>query len=700
MARKGNNSTIQVMEDTSMDRLVARGISKVAPLAPPWILTALAAIGAVVFHHMWSGAKTAPWAAILLTAGTLILTGLTWLVSHERRGPIGQTHSTLTTLLAGAWLTAATITGPGAPITKSLLIGGGAIVALSWNIRHVIRDHAGDGQPGDGLNFLFNKTKDRFGLEGAQAHTTKAGEHKIEAALALPSGEKSVDDVAKKVDYIEGGMGLPPGSVSIAPDEDRADRARMTVSDPRVMKAPIPFPGPSTPGASIAAPLRPGLWQNLDPVKYTIIGHLLQIMGMVGSGKSIGGAWNILAEVITRHDVAVLAADITKGEQTLGPLRPALHRFETTEAGVKKLIKDLHAEVKPRTDWLSAHGYQKWAEGCGLMYWLVWLEEFPDIGDAIDMELFIKFLKACRSAGIGVVLSLQRSDWTQMPTIARGQLAKMCFGVAGGDDADFGLTESQVKRGARPELWQNKQPGMAYLDAPSIPDELIALPMRTFAWGRDDNEANERMRAYAAQFPAAAKQADQFTTKVMTPGGAGTTTLGASAVGGVVLTEGQRKAAAPPITTAEPAALRAGQESRPPHAWAGNDDQEQDDVEDVSDVTSEYLKTEDPNPDNTAGVDDPITDEGYDDFTFTQPPATVELNPDQARAALAEQITQWAAEGRTSFGSKDLQPFLINIGRSRQWAQKQYKALIAKGVIGEYDETIGGYQILTGPEAA
>ncbi|WP_433188760.1 hypothetical protein [Actinoallomurus sp. CA-150999] len=681
MARKGAN-TVTVMEDTSMERLVARGISKLAPLAPPWIVVVLAVIGAAIFHHMWGRPGTAPWAAILLTAGTLVLTGLTWLVTHERRGPIGRAHSTLTTFLAGGWITAATITGPGAPAVKSLAVGGGAILALSWNIRHVIRDHHGDGQPGDALNFLFNRSKDTFGLEGAQAHTKKAGEHKIEATLSLPSGEKSVDDVQKKVDYIEGGMGLPPGSVSIAPNQDRADFAHMTISDPRVMKAPIPFPGPSLAGASIAAPIRPGLWQNLDPVQYVITGHHLQLMGMVGSGKSIGGAWNILAEVVTRHDVAVFAADITKGEQTLGPLRPALHRFETTEAGVKKMLSELHFQVKPRTDWLSAHGYQKWVEGCGLAYWLVWLEEFPDIGDAIDMELFIKFLKACRSAGIGVVMSLQRSDWTQMPTIARGQLAKMCFGVADPDDADFGLTTMQDKRGARPDLWQNKQPGMAYLDAPSIPEELVALPLRTFAWGETDNEANERMHAYTANYPAAAKKADHFTAELMTPGGAAAT---APAGGSVLLTKAQRTRA-------------AGSATPPPAiAAAGAEREDQDDEEDVTDVAAEYLKTDDPNPDNTAGPDDPIDEDGYDDFTFAEPPGD-KLPPEEARRLLLGTIEDWAAEGREHFQTKDLAPVWIRAKMTRQWAQNHIRALMKDGVLERDDE--GRYVILRRPEAA
>src|SRR5260370_311140 len=114
------------------------------------------------------------------------------------------------------------------------------------------------------------------------------------------------------------------------------------------------------------------MWQDGDPVQYVIVGHNLQMMGMTGAGKSIGGAWNFLAEIITRPDAVVLAADMTKGDQTLGPLAPALHRFETTRDGVRDLLGGLHGVVKPRTDYLSGKGLQKWRAGGALYCPVAW----------------------------------------------------------------------------------------------------------------------------------------------------------------------------------------------------------------------------------------------------------------------------------------------------------------------------------------
>jgi hypothetical protein len=78
--------------------------------------------------------------------------------------------------------------------------------------------------------------------------------------------------------HIEGALGLPPGSMTVAANMDRADLAQVTLSDPRVMRKSIPWPGASNPGGSVADPIRPGVWQDLDDVEYVVAGHHLQIM--------------------------------------------------------------------------------------------------------------------------------------------------------------------------------------------------------------------------------------------------------------------------------------------------------------------------------------------------------------------------------------------------------------------------------------
>ncbi|GAA0968881.1 DNA translocase FtsK [Actinocorallia libanotica] len=521
--------TSEVVQAAGLGPLIVSIFTKLGVLVPPWLMLGFLFGFSALSHALWGSSPAVSWAAMAGTFATVILSGLTWLVSHAR-GPIGRIHSTLSTACGCLWFTIATITGVTAKGTFFFWFFGGVTLALGWNIRAVIRTghHGQDGGRGhgDALKELFDRSKENFGLKGAEVKTKEVTEHKIKAVLELPPGEKTAGDVVKRTEYIESGMHLPPGSVSVNGDENDAARAHFTITDPRVMKKPIAWPGPSAPGESIALPLRLGIYQDSEIVWHPILGHHTQIMGTTGSGKSIGGCWNYLGETISRKDVAVFAIDTSKGEQTLGPLKPGLHRLETTKAGAVKFLRALHAEIPKRTQWLTEHGYTKWVEGCGLLYWVIHIEEAAKFWGNLsskDEDLALEVMKELRSAGGSINNSLQRSTHTEMPTLARGQhKAFMCFGVAKEEDAEYGLSDAQQDAEARPHLF--KQPGMAYLDHPHQDGTHLGMPLRTWDWALGcpegapesvrDQAAVQTMTDYAVQYPAQAKPMDEFTARL------------------------------------------------------------------------------------------------------------------------------------------------------------------------------------------
>ncbi|MBA2896649.1 DNA translocase FtsK [Nonomuraea soli] len=528
-----------------MERLAASVLSKVGVLVPPWLLLGLLTVAGLVSHHWWGQPPEVTWAAIGCTLGVTVLTGLTWAVSHQRR-LIGRAHSTLTTALVGGWFTAATVTGLGHPVMQGTLFFGGATLALSWNIRTVIRRATGDeaDHGADALGSLFDRAKDQVGLKGTRVRAIEVNDHKVKGLMNLPPGEKTADDAIKATDRIESGMKLPPGSVIVARDDDRADRAFMTVSDPRAIRRPISWPGPSLPSGSVNQPVRIGLYQDGDDMRFRFVGFHLQIMGATGSGKSIGGAWNICAELMTRHDAAIFSIDISKDDQTMGPLREGLHRFEHTKAGAVALIRAIHAAIPQRTKWLAEHGYSDWEEGCGLTYWYLHIEEIAKLVSELgadDEEKLGEILKEIRSAGGSVILSLQRADYTQIPTLFRSQMAKMCFGLKDPDDVKFGVSARQRKADVAPHEWEDHYPGMALLDARGIPVTHYAMPLRTYAWGRNSAEARAAMTAHAAAYPASVKQVDEFTAALARPTTANSALAAASTPppGGASNTSGQ-----------------------------------------------------------------------------------------------------------------------------------------------------------------
>lgn len=619
-----------------MERLKATWLNKLLILVPPWLAAAGLAWAAGVFHHLWG---TAPWALAAVAgmgACAATLTLLTWLVCRQR-GLLGRLHAAATAALTGGWVCLATLYGVNA-FTGYLLVTGGVTLCLSWDIRVVVRQHAWDAENAgqDRISAWFRQIAGEAGLPDAELRVRQATPRKVLGIFQLKPGAKTADDAVKAAGRVESGLRFPPGSVLVAPNLDRADQAHVTITDPRVLRKPVPWPGPSHPGASIADPIHVGLWQDQEVAAWAVPGHHKQVMGMTGAGKSIGACWSYLGEAVTRRDEAVFGADITKGDQTLGPLRPALHKLETSPDGARRLVSALIACVKARTDYLAARGLQRWKKGCGLTHLTFWMEECPDILDALGdkgLENFLSFLKAARSAGIDVVMSLQRSDYSQMPTLARGQLANWCFGVANGNDAAFGLSELQAERDCRPELWANKQPGMAFLDAPSIPDGRCAMPLRTWFWGEDD----AKIAKHAAAYPAATRPLDELTAGIF------------------ARVYGDPQAAEP----------------------AGESEEQEEDVN----VAEEYAGP-DPDPEQEASIDDEIEvpDGPFGEFEFPEA-GHEKATPEAARAAFTQLLEEWRGERREMFATGDLAELLEQTGMSRAWGHKQINAAIDAGLI-------------------
>jgi hypothetical protein len=694
-----SNGTLVRAREAAVERTVTAVVSSLLVLVPPWAALPAGWVIGCLTHLAFASPRILPWATAGLTAATIGLSAMTWALTHDR-GRWGRWHGTLTTAAAGLWLITATVVGGVAavatfPFTPFIPIAA-ATWALTWNLRQVIR--VSDADPrGDRLRDLFAPHAQTVGLPGTTLRTTKVEPNRISAQMALAGG-KTADDAVKAAPAMESAMGLPPGSVLPTVNEDRADRADVAITDPRLLKTPIPWPGPSLPGDTIAKPGRPGLWQDGQPVQYCIVGHHLQISGTTGSGKSFGGAWNLLGEIITRHDAAVFGVDITKGDGTLGPMREALHRLETTPKGARAMLSEVLAEVKPRQNYLTRKGLKKWEEGCGLTYWVVWLEECPDIIDVLDVETLIKLLRIARSAGISIVFSLQVATWDQIPTPLRKLLYKMCFGLTDPDDREYTLTPAQYKnKAARPELWMADHPGMALLHAPSIPTDRIAMPLRTYDWGNDTT----LMTAHAAAFPAAAKQVCSFTRKITNAA----TTAAAPATDPATNPSPPNDPAptTPPPDGAEPDGAVPDAPAPPAPAAPGEDhddeNHEEEDREDppwdVSGVHDE-LRIPDPNPANQAGLDDPLPPADDDGITFGHD-TPGKASPQQARKLLYTQIATWHRQGREKFRIADLAHVWQQAGFSRQWAHKWVKALCESGHL-QHDEEGAGYFIVRAPD--
>lgn len=340
----------------------------------------------------------------------------------------------------------------------------------------------------------------------------------VYATIELPDG-MGVDDLtankagATMLQKIEASAGWPPGTMTVSPNMDNARLADVILSDPRILRKPVRWEGPSwTNGASIADSISIGMYQDGTECEVEVPATQIQVMGQVGSGKSLGGAWNALGEMITRNDCIVWAIDIKKGLQTLGPLVPGLHRVAVTPADAIDVLRDANNLITPRTNFLSSDGLGKWSRGCGIKYLVVWIEEAPYVMNELGSKgkkVWLETVKAARSAGITVAWSLQRAGFTEISTIARGQATKWCFGVQDSREAKFGLSEVQKDRGCKPEMWGQRRPGMSFIDAPNILESRVGMPLRAWWWGKND----AMLKAHAAQFPWEDRPYDDLMTE-------------------------------------------------------------------------------------------------------------------------------------------------------------------------------------------
>ncbi|MFB4307021.1 DNA translocase FtsK [Actinomadura sp. GTD37] len=734
MARK---QTLEVAQQEGMERLVVAGVSRIAVLLPPWILMLLLLIVGAIAHHVWGAPPAVTWTTMAGTLCTAALTALTWVISHQR-GMLGRAHSTLTTGGAGLWFVVANITGVTAPVTFTAWAFGGATLSLAWNFRAVIRQTASESAQVDPLKALFEGAKAKAGIEGAKLRTKEITAAKATGELTVPDG-KTVADVQKKVDVLEAASEVPPGSINIAKNEDNAGRAHFTIADPRVMNKSIPWPGPSRAGESIAQPLRLGIFQDAEPVELLATGANLQIMGASGSGKSIGGGWNYLGEAITRSDVAVFAMDISKGDQTLGPLRPALHRLETTKAGASKLIEDVYSSLSERTNWLTARGYTDWEEGCGLAYWVFYMEEaakaFRQLSDT-SVEQLEEIAKEIRSAGGRLAVSLQKSIFSEMSTVVRSQLSYMCFGLNADDDTSYGLSAKQQALDVDPALWgagRSEHQGKAFLDAPGVPDTHIAVPLRTYDWG-PKSQAAAVMAAHAAQFPATARRGDEFTQRIAGPGGSAALPSGGQAIpmpaastpaapavqenaqaGDVPadLADALGFAAELVIATQGASTQMLQRKLRLSHkdclrvmevlerkgiigpAQDGGlrevliaSDEAAEALEDLrrdGDPVAAYVTTPDPDPEVTAGPYDEIREPTEEENAIETPPAKVaRMSPEASRRLVEDWILHRHSLGELSFTSSDDELRVIRDrtgNTSRTWAHNVLSRLADEGVL-------------------
>ncbi|KOT94556.1 TraB protein [Streptomyces rimosus subsp. pseudoverticillatus] len=640
------------------------------PRARPWLTVAASMPASVGTHALWG---SSPAAGVGLTLAAGLLTASAWWAG-DGTSKARRLHATLSTAAGTSYMVVATVTDPLDPFLASTWAIGGAVAAGGWNIRQALRTNpdAKTGGQAAGETGLLAKAigEAKVKMRGKP----KVEPNKVTVPLQLQGGQVTSDDLGARIKYIAGELGVSPTSVKVISDPDHADRATLVVIPEDMLKKATPWPGPSNLGGSITDPVVIGVYEDGEQAVLWFpwatgrnATHFLTA-GMNGSGKSAGMSVG-MTEVLTRRDVIVWAIDPSKGLQTFAPFLPHLDWVEMSMAGGEAMIEALKQVITARADAMGRHGFKNWTpevhERLAMPYMIVWVEEAAKFfRDGTEMEGLVM---EARSAGISVIISLQRPSATSMPTDVREQLGgALVFGVKGGATADMALPEDVRDAGARPEVWQNRRPGYAYLVAPGVDEERYPFPMRTYLI---DDEAIETALSHAPR-PAA----DPVTVAA----------AGEAYARRAIYTPGQPLAGITPketVMTVEDAEREEEirlerQVERDIAAAVGGDD------------------TPEPAVDPDAEIP-PVPADRIMKFPG-QPIQHIERTPEEAAAELLAMLAELRSEGRETVGPKDFAPYGkgTRIGRARSWISGKLTALADEGVYLEETDEVGVYKLL------
>jgi hypothetical protein len=483
-----------------MNKLIAKLAS---PRALPYTVTpatGLALVPAAAgLDALWSTHPAQSAVTALAAAG---LTAITWREAGSR-APRVRLHYTVNAALAGTYVTAVTIYGPADPAVWRAwaigLIGTSAIAAARRLVRGEGKDAHGANEDGVfGALKVAARWRGRPEVDGG----TVVARGQV---VATDQGISTVADVQQAADRLAVHYGTPPGGVTVRPDPDNAQQFEAELVPTDWLADWQPWPGPSAWGHSIAQPIPLGPYRRGSLAQIWLPGDQAigrnatsyGIFAMTGAGKTETFVL-AAAEIVTRHDSLLLCADPVKRGQSLGPVIGGMAWFTPEFDGAKAMVAGLPRLIQSRTEWLGRRGYKEWEAGCGLPFITVAFEEFAAY--LSDSERLARIIQQCRSAGISLIISLQRPTHTNMPTDVRQSLGgRIVLGLESGD-APYALSQAAADQGADPEAWGNRKPGYMYLSGPGIPEELFATPARTWRTdGRAIREAVDTAAAFRAE---------------------------------------------------------------------------------------------------------------------------------------------------------------------------------------------------------
>ncbi|ATY97214.1 sporulation protein SsgA [Streptomyces cavourensis] len=636
-------------------------VRRAMPHLPPWLGVGGVGIAGSGAHLLWADSVGA---GVGLTLSAVALTGATWWAGRET-SPQRRLHSAITVAAGSSWFAGAALAGPLTGVLPDTFLMGGAVLALSWNVRMALRTSQGPVEGSADKSLL-----EKVGLAKARIGKTEVEPNRVTANLLLEGGEQTNEDVSRALLKIASALDLPQSAVRYQGDPDSARRGELVIVPKDMLTEPQEWEGPSNVGGSITEPLVLGRYDDGAPLEILLPGdsskqrnaNHFPIAGGTGSGKG-DAALNVMTEILSRRDVIMWLSD-PKSFQDFRPLLPAYDWAVEGGSGTEAMVAALQHVIPARTRWLGQHSYRQWAPeaavrqtdpahscrkdsracGCeGMPYLVAWMEEAANTLRLLGDDAFTGIAQEARSAGCSLVISLQRPSYDQMSTSTRASLPAVIALGCDPRDEGFSLPESVIDAGAHPGAWGNRRPGYCYVVAGGIDPERYASPGRTQQFTQAAMAVMEMLAQWAVRNGATA---DPITA------GAAKAIVGRAYTG------------------------RQAQETEPTDMQHGQDDEQL--------VDGEQLDAEDAGIDPDAEL--PSAVEGDDAPLFGQPTGR-KPSPEEARTLFARALEEFEEAGQMVVGPKDFMDWCDANGYSRPWVSARLKDAAMEGRLEPTNQT-------------
>lgn len=672
MSRNTNSSEREVMDDlggglvatyTQPQHRRSGGvgaylIARAMPHLPPWVGVGGVGVAGAAANLMWGESAAA---GVGLTLSSVALTTATWWAGRSTSAQ-RRLHSAITVAAGSSWFTAAALAGPLAGPLPDAYLMGGVVTALSWNVRMMLRANDTTSSEGGDKGLLA-----KVGLARAQIGQAKVEPNRVTVPIALSPGEQTNADVNKALPNIASVLDVATTAGRYQPDPESARRGELVIVPEDMLRDVVDWQGPSLAGGSIADPLVIGRYDDGSPMYIWLPGdpkakrnstHVL-VAGGTGSGKG-DMALNLQTEILSRRDMIMWFSD-PKMFQDFRPLLPAYDWAVEGGAATEVMVEALKAAVPARTRWLGQHGYRQWlpeaakqqtdpahscatsgACGCpGMPFLVAWMEEAANTLRYMGDDAFTGIAQEARSAGISLVVSLQRPSYDQMSTSTRASLPSVIALGCDERDEGFSLPDAVLAQGAHPGAWGNRRPGYCYAVSPGIPEDRYASPGRSWCFPERVTPMLEVLADWTARNGA---QPDPITAGA------------AAGVAGRAYTDRKND---------EQAAAAAMED----------DDMEQHGP--LVDPDDEHIDPEAELPAEQQGDDTPM----FGQETGRKP------KPEEARQLFADALAEFEHKGQMVVGPKDFKDWCDRNNLSRAWVSERLKEAYLEGRLKETGQT-------------